>query len=159
LLWPHPVDTVKYPGGFLQMLAQQEIDVEKSENPERARRVLVNTVDAETYEAEFEHKPEHTAIFLRREPYDPAVMLPAGVLAVFFFVDVQADRLELFIDGYGERSQTWGLDYQVIKGTPLAPPDQGCWAELDRILSQSKWQHPSGRYISLSGGLIDCGYK
>jgi phage terminase large subunit GpA-like protein len=159
LLWPHPVDSQKYPGGFLQMLAQQEIDVERSDNPERSRRVLVNTVDAETYEVEYEHKPDHTALFLRREDYDPARMLPLGVLAVFFFVDVHGDRLELFIDGYGLKNQIWGLDYQVIKGTPLAPPDQGCWAELDRILSSGKYPHPSGSYLQIAGGLIDCGYK
>jgi len=159
LLWPHPVDSEKYPGGFLQMLAQQEIDVEKSDNPERSRRVLVNTVDAETYEAEFEHKPEHTELFLRREEYEPAKMLPAGVLAIFFFVDVQGDRLELFIDGYGLKNQTWGIDYQIIKGTPLAPPDQGCWAELDRFLSQVSYPHASGQYSRPMGGLIDCGYK
>ncbi len=159
LLWPHPTDPLKYPGGFLQVLAQEEMDVETSDNPERSRRVLVNTRDAETYEASFEHKPEHTALFLRREDYDPNKMLPAGVLAIFFFVDVQADRLELFIDGYGQKNQTWGIDYQVIKGTPLAPVDQGCWAELDRTILAAKYQHPSGSYLSVHGGLIDCGYK
>jgi phage terminase large subunit GpA-like protein len=159
LLWPHPVDPLKYPGGYLQMLAQQEIDVEKSDNPERSRRVMVNTVDAETYEAEFEHKPEHSVLFLRREEYDPVRMLPAGVLAIFFFVDVQGDRLELFIDGFGLKNQIWGIDYQVIKGSPLAPPDQGCWAELDRIISQASYPHPSGAYLRIAGGLADCGYK
>lgn len=159
LLWPHPIDLEKYPGGFLQILAQQEIDVENSDNPERSRRVLVNTVDAETYEVEFEHKPDHTTLFLRREEYDPAKMLPVGVLALFFFVDVHGDRLELFIDGYGQKNQIWGIDYQIIKGTPLAPPEQGCWAELDRILAQASYPHPSGQYLRLSGGLIDCGYK
>lgn len=159
MLWPHPVDRLKYPGGFLEMLAQQELDAEKSDNPERSRRVLVNTVDAETYEAEFEHRPDHTKLFLRREQYDPRVMLPAGVLAIFFFVDVQGDRLELFIDGFGQKNQIWALDYQIIKGTPLAPPDQGCWAELDRILSTAKYPHPSGSYFQISCGLIDCGYK
>ena len=159
LLWPHPVDPQKYPGGFLQVLAQREIDVANSDNPERSRRTIVNMDDAETYEAEFEHKPEHTALFLRREEYDPRVMLPAGVLAIFFFVDVQGDRLELFVDGYGEKNQIWGLDYKIIKGTPLAPPDQGCWAELDRIICAAKYPHPSGRYLEIGGGLIDCGYK
>jgi phage terminase large subunit GpA-like protein len=109
LLWPHPVDSQKYPGGFLQMLAQQEIDVDRSDNPERSRRVLVNTVDAETYEVEYEHKPDHTALFLRREDYDPLRMLPSGVLAIFFFVDVHGDRLELFIDGYGLKNQVWSI--------------------------------------------------
>jgi phage terminase large subunit GpA-like protein len=159
LLWPHIVDLDKYPGGFLQMLAQQEIDVDRSDNPERSRRVMVNTVDAETYEVEFEHKPSHTVLFLRREEYDPMRMLPAGVLAIFFFVDVHPDRLELFIDGYGLKNQVWGIDYQIIRGTPLAPPDQGCWAELDRIIAQARYPHPSGQYLQILGGLIDCGYK
>jgi phage terminase large subunit GpA-like protein len=159
MLWPHPVDPQKYPGGFLHVLAQREMDVANSDNPERSRRTIVNMDDAETYEAEFEHKPEHTALFLRREEYNPSEMLPAGVLAVFFFVDVQADRLELFVDGFGQKNQIWALDYQVIKGTPLAPPDQGCWAELDRILSITRFPHPSGKYLSPSGGLLDCGYK
>ena len=166
LLWPHPVDKEKYSGGFLHYLAQEEIDVERSDNPERRRRVLVNTVDAETYEVEYEHKPSHTVLFLRREDYDPSKMLPAEVLAIFFFVDVHADRLELFIDGYGLKNQIWALDYQVVKGTPLAPPDQGCWAELDRVLSMTRYPHPSGKYLFLNGGdlrnnggLFDCGYK
>ena len=30
-----------------QVLAQQEIDVDRSDNPNRSRRVLVNTVDAD----------------------------------------------------------------------------------------------------------------
>ena len=87
-------------------------DVERSDNPERSRRVLVNTVDAETYEAEFEHKPDHSNLFLRREEYDPANV--AGGSSRRFFVDVHGDRLELFIDGYGLKNQVWGLDYQVI---------------------------------------------
>jgi phage terminase large subunit GpA-like protein len=159
MLWPHEIDKRKYPGGFLNMLALEEIAAETADNPERARRVIVNTRDAEVYESEVAHKPNHTALFLRREEYDPQVMLPAGVLAIFFFVDLQVNRLELFIDGYGEKNQIWALDYQVIKGTPLAPPDQGAWAELDRILSMASFPHPSGAFLKVSGGLIDCGYK
>jgi phage terminase large subunit GpA-like protein len=159
LLWPHPVDPVKYPGGYLQVLAQKEIDVEKSENPERARRVLVNTDDAETFESVYDAKPDHSKLFLRREEYDPAVMLPAGVLAIFFFVDVQVDRLELFIQGAGARRCWWDLDYQVIKGSPLVDPDKGVWAELDRILLTTTYAHPSGKVLRIRGGLIDCGYQ
>jgi phage terminase large subunit GpA-like protein len=159
MLWPHEMDKKKYPGGFLHMLALEEIAAETADNPERARRVIVNTRDAETYESEVAHKPDHSALFLRREEYDPKIMLPSGVLAIFFFVDLQVDRLELFIDGYGLQNQIWALDYQIIRGTPLAPPDQGAWAELDRILASGKYPHPSGRYLSISGGLIDCGYK
>ena len=159
LLWPHTINKRKFPGGFLQMLALEEISAEKAENPERERRVIINTRDAESYEAQVDYKPDHSVLFMRREEYNPQVMLPAGVLAIFFFVDLQIDRLELFIDGYGANNQIWALDYRVIRGTPLAPPDKGCWAELDRILSMTTYQHPCGKYIPIQAGLIDCGYK
>jgi phage terminase large subunit GpA-like protein len=160
LLWPHAVDEVKYPGGFLQLVAQEEIDVETSDNPERSRRVMVNRRDAETYQSAGDAKPEHSALFLRREEYDPAQLLPAGVLLIVFFVDVQFDRLELFIEGHGENQQVWALDYQVIKGgkgAPLVKPDQGVWAELDRILLSTSYAHPSGKILRPAGGLVDAG--
>jgi phage terminase large subunit GpA-like protein len=157
LLWPHATDPLKFAGGFLQLLAQEEIDVEKSDNPERSRRVMVNRRDAETYQAASDVKPEHSVLFERREDYDPDVMLPAGVLLIVFFVDVQANRLELFIQGFGENQQVWDLDYQVIKGSPLVQPHQGVWAELDRILTTTTYSHPSGKILRIAGGLVDCG--
>jgi phage terminase large subunit GpA-like protein len=71
MLWPHPVDPQKYPGGFLQLLAQQEIDAEKSEDPKGSRRVLINTVDAECYDPteDVEPPPDAKALFARREDY------------------------------------------------------------------------------------------
>ena len=161
LLWPHnhgdPDYLAKYPGGYLQELAEKALKVEQAENPEHSRMVFVNTEDAKTYARPCDAKPEHSKLFLRRSEYNPATMLPAGVLAVFFFCDVQKDRLELFIDGYGEKNQVWALDYQKINGSPLSPPTQGCWAELDRILTQTNYPHPSGKTVRITGGLVDCG--
>lgn len=159
LLWPHPVDPAKYPGGFLEILARKEIAIEASDNPERARRVLVNTDDAQTYESECDAKPEHTKLFLRREKYDPAKILPAGVLWIAFACDVQADRLELEIVGFGEKGHTWGLGYHVLKGTPMVATNEGVWAELERILTTTTFAHPSGRTLRIEAGLIDRGYK
>ncbi len=158
MLWPHPVDPLKYPGGFLHRLAQDEIDVEKSDNPERSRRVLINRVDAETYQAACDEKPEHSKLFLRREEYDPRKMLPEGVLWLCFFCDVQKDRIEFGVEGFGVKNQTWGIDYQVIRGSPLCDPDTGVWAELDRYLLSSTFPHPSGKTLRISGGLIDSGF-
>jgi len=161
MLWPHKVNPEAFPGGFLQLVAQQEIDAENADNPERARRVIVNTVDAETFETECDAKPDHSKLFQRREDYDPEVMLPAGVLWIAFGCDVQGSkggRLELEIVGFGEKQQTWGLGYHVLKGTPLAEPHEGVWAELDRILTTT-FAHPSGKTLRISAGLIDRGFK
>lgn len=160
MLWPHPVDLDKYPGGYLQILAEKEIDIEKSENPERSRRVMVNTDDAETFEAACDIKPSHSTLFLRREKYDPhQATIPAGVLWLAFGADVQSDRVEMEVIGFGARGHTWGLGYHILRGTPMAPPTEGVWAELDRIVSTSTFAHPSGKTLRIEAGLIDRGYK
>lgn len=159
LAWPHPVDPEKYPGGFLEVLARKEIEVEESENPERTLRVLMNTDDAETFESANDAKPEHTALFQRREPYDPAKMLPAGVLWCAILWDVQNNRCEGEIIGYGLRNETWGLGYHVVTGSTLAQPHEGVWAEMDRLFTTTTFPHPSGKTLRIEGELVDRGFR
>lgn len=157
MLWPHPVNRVKFPGGFLQMVAQAEIDVEKSDNRERSRRVIVNTVDAEPFEPAQEHKVEHSALYARREDYDPNKAIPEGVLAVVCGIDIQFDRAEAKIKGYGLNGETWAIDYRVIKGSPLAPE---LWERIDKMLVTAQWETKSKkRLLKIVGCGIDSGYK
>ena len=156
LLWPHPPKP-SFPGGYLQELAQEMIDVEHADNPKNAERVLINTCDAETFAHECEAKAAYSTLYLRREDYHPDEMLPAGVLFILAFWDVQKDRVEGEIVGYGLNAQTWGLGYHVIKGSPLVPPNVGVWAEIERIHRMTNFPHPGGRNLHVSGGLVDCG--
>ncbi len=156
MLWPHPVNKVKFPGGFLQMVAQAEIDIEKSDNRERSRRVLVNTVDAEPFEPAQEHKVEHSVLYARREDYDPHKELPEGVLVVTCGIDIQFDRAEAKIKGYGLNGETWAIDYLVIKGSPLTPE---LWERIDKMLITSQWVTKSKRLLKIAGCGIDSGYK
>jgi phage terminase large subunit GpA-like protein len=160
LLWPHnfedPAYLQKYPGGYLHELAQQVIDAERADNPEHARMVLVNTCDAETYERDLDKKPEHTALYNRREKYDPREVLPEGVLLLTLGGDIQKDRGEFFILGWGEKSQSWGIDHWKVTGSPLDP---AFWEQIDKRLEQAAWKHPSGHYLRIAAGLIDCNYK
>lgn len=155
MLWPHPVDRKKFPGGFLQMLAQQEIDVEKSDNPERSRRVLVNTVDAEPFEPKFEQKVDFSELYLRREDYDPDTQCPEEVLFVTAGFDLQKNRAEGEFVGHGLEGQTWGLGYKVIYGQPLAPH---LWDQIDKLLINASFVTPSGRALKVSAVGFDCGY-
>jgi phage terminase large subunit GpA-like protein len=156
MLWPHPVNPAKFPGGFLQVVAQQAIDAEKSDNPERSRRVMINTLDAETYEAACDVKPDKDKIYLRREAYDPREMLPARVLLITLGGDIQKDRGEFFLLGWGERAQSWGIDHWVIKGSPI---DLSFWEEVEKRITNASWQHPCGERLKIACGLIDCGYQ
>jgi phage terminase large subunit GpA-like protein len=156
-LWPHPVDTVKYPGGYLQRIAERVIGAERGESPTRSMRVVVNTIDAETHHREFDIKPAYSPLYLRRESYDPEKMLPEGVLHILAFWDVQKNRVEGEVIGYGVNSQTWGLGYHVFKGSPLVPPNVGVWAEIDRVFRMTNFPSPHGPNMTISGGLVDAG--
>jgi len=154
MLWPHPVDLQKYPGGFLQMIAQAEIDAEKSQNPPRAWRVLVNTVDALPFDpaSENETPPEWQVIFNRREDYEIA---PAEALVLTAFVDVQVNRLEVGWFATGEDGQMWGLDHATIDGNTKALDvwRTGLCTELKRT-----FPHALGGRMKLDMCFVDGGW-
>lgn len=115
MLWPHPVDELKYPGGWLQCLAQTQFDAEKSEKPKRALRVLVNTVDAESFDPtdETEKPPEWRVVYNRREEY---TKVPQACIVITCFGDIQVNRIELEWRGWGRDEQSWGLDHLILDG-------------------------------------------
>ncbi len=159
LLWPHPVDRQKYPGGFLQMLALEEIAVEQADNPERARRVLVNTRDAESYEPEHLQKIEHSVLYKRREHYDPREVLPAEVVFISFGADLQSNRAEIKFKGWGfsgNLKQSWAIDYRVVRGSPLQAE---FWEKLAAVFQNVAWKHPCGKWIHPSIGLFDSRFR
>jgi len=65
----------------------------------------------------------------RRKPY--AAPVPDGVLVLTAGVDVQDDRFELEIVGWGENKVSWGIEYKVIYGNTLLPET---WERLDQHL-------------------------
>ena len=77
---------------------------------------------------------------------DSAVVLTAAV-------DVQADRLEVEVFGWGVGEEVWSLDYRRIPGDLSAP---GVWAELDVYLGR-EWTTVSGWTMRLERVLIDSG--
>ena len=59
---------------------------------------------------------EETALLARREEY--AAEAPAGVLVLTAGVDVQDDRLEVEVVGWGMGEESWAIDYRVLWGDP-----------------------------------------
>jgi phage terminase large subunit GpA-like protein len=147
MMSPHPPQK-----GFkshLHWAAVEELKIEKAENREKALRVLVNTFDAETYQAPAEEKPD--PVGLAAEAYDylskvgeNQLSIPAGVLVITFGFDVQGNRIEGEFVGHGMRGNTWGLGYHVLTGNTLEPE---VWAKLDALLSTSEFIHPSGHIL------------
>ena len=144
MLSPHP--TQKGFKNHLHWVATQAEAVEKADNPERARHVLINTFDALPYRPERIEAPDAGQLLDRIEDYKPWHELPDGVLIATAGVDVQKRWLEVAVWGWGEGKQSWLLDHRLIKG---APDDPGTWNALESFLASCRYPHPTGAEIAL----------
>lgn len=150
---PHPPQK-----GFvshLHFLASEKIRAEKAPNPDRAKMVMVNTLDADPYEPETEKKPEASELTERRENYNPSEMLPDGIRALTAGVDCQKKgRIEVEICGFGEDFRTWGVRYVVLTGSLL---QSKVWRLLDELLLM-KFKHPMAGELSIAAACVDSGH-
>ncbi|MGR4042803.1 phage terminase large subunit family protein [Pseudomonas sp. 910_21] len=79
--------------------------------------------------------------------------MPAGVLMLTAAVDVQANRLELMVMGFGVGMERWVIDHQVIWGDPA---NEQTWAVLDEKL-KARYRHPCGVGLAILAAGVDSG--
>lgn len=121
------------------------------DNPEKLQ-VWVNTRLGEPFD-EKGQQLEAGPLLSRREDY-PVEPLPEQVTLLTAGVDVQADRLECEIVGWGPGEESWGIDYYRIPGDPSVAD---VWQDLDRVLGQ-RLEHPRGAKIPIAATCVDSGY-
>jgi phage terminase large subunit GpA-like protein len=119
--------------------------------PERLKQ-WVNTVLAETWE-EGGEKVDPDSLFARREPYNAAEELPERVGLIVAGVDIQDNRWECEIVGYGPHEERWSLDYTVMLADPSTPD---YWEKLDEHL-QRTFEHPTGARLKIEATCVDSG--
>jgi phage terminase large subunit GpA-like protein len=112
--------------------------------------VWINTFKAETFEVSCE-KVEHSALFNRREDYEG---IPNEVCCLVAGVDVQGNRLEAEIVGYGDGEESWGIEYKVCYGDPS---QEAVWDELDAWLTKPKKRN-DGTPMTVFAVGIDTGH-
>lgn len=129
--------------------------LEAQGKPEKLQ-AFVNLVLAETWEDEGEVKPE--ALAARAKVYvddkGEPVEVPDGVGLLVAGVDVQVDRLELAVRGFGAGEQSWLIAHRRIYGDPERPET---WQRLDAMLTRT-YRHEKGAEMSIACALIDAGY-
>lgn len=133
LLWPHPVNYDRYPGGYLQILATEWEAAQKSADPDRAIRVFVNTNDAESHTPAGASAPEVESLVSRRAAYDPSAdnpELPDGGLVITAGVDVQKTWLETTVVAWGANRKSWGLRHVEIRGRYDSDDTWARWLEF-----------------------------
>ncbi|MCG8991807.1 phage terminase large subunit family protein [Laribacter hongkongensis] len=79
--------------------------------------------------------------------------IPPGVLKLTAAVDVQANRLELLVKGWGEGMENWVIDHSIIMGDPAL---DDTWERLDAELL-AEFVHPCGKVMRIDATGIDTG--
>lgn len=79
--------------------------------------------------------------------------LTVGALVLTCSVDVQANRLEVMVIGWGVGMERWIVDFKVIPGDPA---DQRTWDLLDEVL-KARYCHPCGVALGILATGIDSG--
>jgi len=113
-------------------------------------KTWVNTALGETWEEEGEALADGL-LSDRVEVYDSEV--PEGVVVLTCGVDVQGDRLEAEVLGWGDGFEQWGVRYTVLYGDPSGPQ---LWAQLDQYLA-TQFRHASGAELRIAATCIDSG--
>jgi phage terminase large subunit GpA-like protein len=144
--------------GFANRLHQMVVEAVKArEDGEAAMQAWTNTFLAETYEPPSD-KVETASVMQRAEPYggdDTIPILPRYVLALTAAVDVQSDRLEVEVCGWGLKDECWGVEFRRLPGDPTRDE---VWERLDELLA-TEYRHECGGVLRISRAAIDTGFK
>ena len=120
--------------------------VEAKKNPETLK-TWVNTSLGETWEESGDSLNEHL-LAERKENY-ALDAIPPEVLLITSGSDIQKDRIETTLVGWGLDQECWILDHIVLYGDPT---QQQVWRELDELLTKTYDGH------RIAGAAIDSGY-
>jgi phage terminase large subunit GpA-like protein len=124
---------------------------ENAQGDDAALKTLKNTVLGETWQEKGE-APEWQRIYDRREQWRIG-SAPEGVLVLTAGADVQRDRIEIDVWGWGRGLRSWLVDHVVLEGDTSR---EDVWADLTEFVGNT-WPHASGVEMSLARLAIDSG--
>ncbi len=129
-----------------------------------ALRVFVNTILGEVWRLDDGESVDESDLLSRREAFGagskgPAV--PLGVAVLTAGVDVQADRFEVEVVGWGIGEESWSIDYFSIYGdTSVDPKTPGSvWLELRRALRETTYKGANGVDYPIAASCVDTGFQ
>jgi phage terminase large subunit GpA-like protein len=114
-------------------------------------KAWTNTVLAETWEDDGDRVSEHE-LAKRAEDLRRRVM-PRWALVATAGVDVQADRLEAYVWGWGRGERSVLVEREIVYGSPA---DESTWRRLDEFLAV-ELEHESGAKVKLAAVAVDSG--
>ena len=113
-------------------------------------KVWVNTSLGETWK-EATEGIDPSGLLGRKENWGRVA--PEGVIVITAGVDVQDDRLEAEVIGWGVSQESWSLQYHVLHGDPA---QSKVWEDLNNVLTQTI-KTTDGRTLSVAASCVDSG--
>ena len=124
--------------------------LEAKKNPETLK-TFINTSLGESWEEQGD-AVEYETLLERRLNYD-FTNIPEDVLVLTAGCDVQKDRIELQLVGWGKDYLAYVCDYKIFWGDPNS---QNVWSDLDAYLKK-RFKTDTDRIIPISCTTIDSG--
>lgn len=120
----------------------------------RRQQAFVNLNLAETWTEDESVATDSATLQRRCEAYDAEV--PSGAVVLTAAVDVQRDRLECEVIGWGVGEEAWSVEKRILYGPPALPMEHADspWRALDEWRDRS-WTHASGVAMKIALLLID----
>lgn len=121
-------------------------------NPEK-EQTWWNTQAGLPYRAHSGKKLSYEELSKRAEAWPAQV--PFGVAVITVGADVQGDRIECEVVGWGRDEESWSIDYEIFEGDPDGPE---VWAQFDAYLKKI-WYRYDGRPFTIDAACVDANYK
>lgn len=116
-------------------------------------KTFTQQVLAEAFE-EAGEAPDHMALLARRDERAKGA-IPPGALVLTGMVDVQGNRLEWAVYGWGIALTSWLVDFGIVEGSP---DHEDTWRRLSAVMSE-QYEDGIGRAWPVEAWGIDAGYK
>lgn len=120
-------------------------------------QTFVNTRLAELWQ-ETADVLDANSLINRLEPLEDGIV-PDGVGLLTAGVDVQHNRIEVYVWGWGAALESWLVYHEILAGDPEveASVPGSVWQQLAAVLER-KFVHASGQEVPVTATLVDSGY-
>jgi len=151
LIRSYHISSLYSPAGWLSwvQVVRKFLKIKGDVNKEKT---FQNTVLGNSYKIKSD-APDSENLYNRREEY-PIGTIPEGVYFLTMGVDVQGDRIEGEVVGWGRGRESWSIEYFVFVGDTSKPE---VWELLSNQITK---QYECGyNMMSINLTCVDAGYK
>lgn len=140
-------------------IAQEFVTANGQEDQEKRAqqlRAFFNTTLGELFKDQ-QKETAKTALLARAKAYAPegaSWQVPQEVGILVAGLDVQHDRGEIVVRGFGIGEESWLVERAVLRGDTSQPE---FWARVDEYRLEHTWRHESGAVLRIRSLCIDAG--